>query len=62
MEVALIRQLKHENILPFYGVLSTVSDFCLVFPWCENGNIMEYVKRKPGINRFDLVGTLGQTP
>jgi len=57
-----MKQLKHENILPFYGVSTTVSDFCLVFPWYENGNIMEYVKRKPGVNQFDLVGTSGQTP
>jgi len=61
MEAVLISQLKHENILPFYGVSTTVSDFCLVFAWYKNGNIMEYVKRKPGVNRFDLVGTSGQT-
>ncbi|KAF9643437.1 hypothetical protein BDM02DRAFT_3123470 [Thelephora ganbajun] len=32
----------------------TVSDFCLVFPWYENGNTMDYVK-KPTVNRPDLL-------
>lgn len=56
-EVVLMMQLKHENILPFYGVSTTVSDFCLVFPWYGNGNIMDYLKGKPYINRFDLAST-----
>ena len=55
-------QLKHENILPFFGVSATVSDFCLVFPWYRSGNIMDYLKGKPDINRFDLVGVSRQTP
>ena len=50
-------QLKHENILPFYGVSMTVSDFCLVFPWYKNGNIMDYLKGGPNVNRFDLAST-----
>ena len=62
MEVVLIRQLKHDNIIPFYGVSTTVSNFCPIFPWYENGDIMEYLKRKPDANRFDLVGTFGRTP
>jgi len=50
-----MKQVKHDNLLPFYGVSTTVSDFCLVFPWYERGNIMDYLKKKPDINRFDLV-------
>ena len=57
-----MKQLKHGNILPFYGVSTTVSDLCLVFPWYENGNIMDYLKKKPSVNRFDLASTFGQTP
>ena len=56
----MIKLLTHDNIIPVYGVSTTVADFCQVSPWCENGNIMEYVKRKPGINRFDLGSTSGQ--
>lgn len=49
-----MKQMKHDNILPFHGVSTTFSDFCMVFPWYENGNIMDYLKKKPDTNRFDL--------
>jgi len=55
-EVVLMKHwLEHKNILPFYGVSTTVSDFCLVFPWYSNGNIMEYLKENPDINQFKLL-------
>ena len=50
-------RLKHDNIRPFYGVSTIDSDFCLVFPWYENGNIIEYLKKTPDANRFVLVST-----
>ena len=55
-----MKQIEHGNILPFYGVSTTVADFCLVFPWCGNGSIVEYLKRNPDINRFTLVSMLEQ--
>jgi len=55
-----MKQLEHGNILPFYGVSTTVADLCLVFPWYENRNIMEYLKKNPEANRFDLVSTFKQ--
>ena len=60
--MALLKQLEHGNILPFYGVSTTVADFCLVSPWYENGNIVDYVKKKPDVNRFDLASAFGRTP
>jgi len=54
----LVKELEHGNILPFYGVSTTVADFCLVFPWYENGTIMEYLKRKSDVSRFALVSIL----
>jgi len=53
-----MKQLEHGNILPFYGVSAAITDFCLVFPWYENGNIMEYLKGNPDVSRFTLVSTL----
>lgn len=50
-----MNQRERDNIIPFYGVSTTVADFCLVFPWYENGNIMGYLKKRPGTNRFCLV-------
>jgi len=55
-----MKQLEHKNILPFYGVSTIASDFCLVFPWYENGNITEYLEKKPDINQFELASTLEQ--
>ena len=53
-----MKQLKHKNILPFYGVSTTVSEFCLVFPWYRNGNIMDYLKENPDTNQFELASTV----
>ena len=53
-----MKHLEHCNIVPLYGVSTTVADFCLVSPWYENGNIMEYLKKNPDVGRFGLVSTL----
>jgi len=55
-----MKQLKHDNIVPFLGVSTTVSDFCLVFPWYGKGNIMDYLKNNSDTNQFDLASTLRQ--
>jgi len=52
---------KHDNILPFYGVSTTVCDFSLVFPWCKNGDIKEYLKKNPYVDRYDLVSKFNRT-
>lgn len=56
-----MKWLKHKNILPFYGVSTTIAEFCLVFPWYGYGNIMDYLKNKPDTNRFALASALDQT-
>ena len=55
-----MKQFKHGNILPLYGVPTAVPDLCLVFPWYENGNIIDYLRKNPDSNRFGLVSTLRQ--
>ncbi|KAF9785465.1 kinase-like domain-containing protein [Thelephora terrestris] len=50
----LMKQIEHKNIIPFYGVSTTISDFCLVFPWYKNGDIEQYLKKNPDIDRYDL--------
>lgn len=57
-----MKHLEHGNIVPFYGVSTTVAVICLVSPWYENGNIVDYLKRKPDVNRFELVSTFGKAP
>ena len=56
-----MKQVDHENILPFYGMAaSTPFDFCLVFPWYENGGIMDYLKGNPDIDRYWLVSPISR--
>ena len=49
-ELVLWRRLSHPNVLPFYGVhfLDTTLEtrFCLVCPWMENGNVVEFLERQ----------------
>lgn len=56
-----MKQIEHDNILPFYGVSVTISDFSLVFPWYQNGNIKQYLKKNPGIDRYKLARTFKLT-
>ncbi|KAF9260003.1 kinase-like protein [Marasmius fiardii PR-910] len=48
MQEAIIwRQLNHQNLLPFMGIYyldSEQEQLCLVSPWMERGNLVEYLK------------------
>lgn len=57
-EALIWRQLCHPNLLPFFGVYYTEKRLCLVSPWMESGNVMQYLrKQSPDINRcLSLVG------
>ncbi|KAK1216068.1 hypothetical protein PQX77_021299 [Marasmius sp. AFHP31] len=58
-EAIVWRQLKHPNVLPFHGIYYSESEsqFCLVSPWMENGNLLQYLKatRTEKVNRLTLV-------
>ncbi|KIM82231.1 hypothetical protein PILCRDRAFT_71097, partial [Piloderma croceum F 1598] len=42
------RQLKHQNVLPFYGVFRLEDDrLCLASPWMRNGNIVHFLESAP---------------
>ncbi|KAL0059673.1 Guanine nucleotide-binding protein alpha-2 subunit [Marasmius tenuissimus] len=45
-EAIMWRQLNHRNVLPFLGIfyLKDDSQFCLISPWMENGNLLQYLK------------------
>ena len=60
-EVVLMKQEEHDHILPFYGVSEGISEFCLVFPLYQNGNIMEYLEKNPTTDRSDLASTFQLT-
>lgn len=54
--------LRHQNVLPFYGVFhgnaqsqSKKPRLYMVFPWRENGNLLDYVRNNPGVDKDHLL-------
>ncbi|KAG7097312.1 hypothetical protein E1B28_004673 [Marasmius oreades] len=57
-EAIVWRQLKHPNLLPFLGVYHLDDNrhqFCLVSPWMENGNLVQFTKDNLDIPYYSLV-------
>ncbi|KAJ7040995.1 kinase-like domain-containing protein [Mycena alexandri] len=45
-EALIWRQLCHPNLLPFFGLYYIENRLCLVSPWMENGNVMQYLQKQ----------------
>ncbi|TDL24388.1 kinase-like protein, partial [Rickenella mellea] len=57
-EAIIWRQLKHPNILPFHGVFKGDHNFdrlCLISPWMDAGNVMDYLRNNPNSHRLSLL-------
>ncbi|KAF9648296.1 kinase-like protein [Thelephora ganbajun] len=54
-EVVGWKWLRHDNILPFVGVLHTPPLISIVSEQMENGNIMNFVRSHPKYNRLHLL-------
>ncbi|KAL5504910.1 hypothetical protein ACEPAH_7573 [Sanghuangporus vaninii] len=56
----LCASMQHPNIVEFKGVaISEKLGACLVFPWMENGNSLDYIQENPNALRFPIIyGTL----
>ena len=53
-EAMIWRDLNHPNIVPFMGVHGFEGDrkqMCLVSPWMENGNLLQFLKGNPEVDR-----------
>lgn len=60
-EAVIWRQLCNPNVLPFFGIYYLEKRLCLVSPWMENGNIMEFLaKDSPNTERLPLVSTYSE--
>ncbi|KAJ7267300.1 kinase-like domain-containing protein, partial [Mycena rebaudengoi] len=46
-EALIWRQLSHPNLLPFFGLYYWDRRLCLVSPWMENGNVLEFLRKTP---------------
>ena len=55
-EVVTWKTLQHPNILPLIGVTMSEGQFSMISNWMSNGNINEFVKANPNVNRLKLVG------
>ncbi|KAJ7875985.1 kinase-like domain-containing protein [Mycena leptocephala] len=54
-EALIWRQLHHPNLLPFFGLYYLENRLCLVSPWMENGNVMEFLRKDPDTDRLSLI-------
>ncbi|KAJ8083200.1 Rho guanine nucleotide exchange factor [Marasmius tenuissimus] len=58
-EAIVWRQLNHPNVLPFLGIfyLKDDSQFCLISPWMDHGNLLQYLKatRRADVDHLVLV-------
>ena len=43
------KRLKHENVLPFYGVDTSLFALALVYEWGQKENIVKYLKSNPNL-------------
>lgn len=53
-EINVLKQLRHENIVRFVGVCTSVRHLCIVTELCENGDLYDYMRkvRKPSFGRL----------
>ena len=49
------KYLRHPNVLPLIGVTMTETQFAMVSEWMVNGNIREFVRAHPDVDRLGLV-------
>ena len=52
------KSLLHPNVLPLMGVATTETRFTMVSEWMVHGNINDFVKTHPDVDRLRLVGFL----
>ena len=49
------KTLRHPNVLPLIGVTMSEGHFAMISEWMMNGNINDFVKTHPDVNRLELV-------
>ena len=49
------KRLGHKNIVPLLGI--TPNPLQLISEWMTGGDLTEYIKKHPGIDRLGLVNT-----
>ncbi|KAG6883011.1 hypothetical protein C0992_009984 [Termitomyces sp. T32_za158] len=54
-EAILWSQLRHLNVLPFYGLYWYKNQVCLISPWMDKGDVREYLKTENNADPVLLV-------
>ena len=49
------KYLQHPNVLPLIGALMSENRFAMVSEWMPYGNINQFIKEYPKVNRLTLV-------
>ena len=52
------KTLQHPNVLPLIGVTMTKTQFAMISEWMVNGNINDFAKAHPDVDRLGLVSFL----
>ncbi|CAE6489937.1 unnamed protein product [Rhizoctonia solani] len=47
-------KLRHKNILETCGIAQFKGGIALLAPWMENGTVMEYIRKRPKVDRLKL--------
>lgn len=55
-EGAVLKQPRHEYILPFFGYCVPMDSLCIVTLWADHGSLRSYLMRYPFADRLLLVG------
>ena len=55
------KTLRHPNVLPLIGVTMSEGHFAMISEWMMNGNINDFVKTHPDVNRLELVSLSFET-
>ncbi|KAF9232651.1 kinase-like domain-containing protein [Melanogaster broomeanus] len=54
-EIEIWRELRHDHIVPFYGASTLSSPPYIVSRYMKNGNLVQYLSRRPVSNRMKLL-------
>ncbi|KXN92901.1 hypothetical protein AN958_08045, partial [Leucoagaricus sp. SymC.cos] len=57
-ELALLAHISHPNIIPLYGAFLSAEPnprICIVSPWMENGDLVDYLRNFPLTSRIPLM-------
>ncbi|KAK1233897.1 hypothetical protein PQX77_002920 [Marasmius sp. AFHP31] len=60
-EAIVWQQLQHPNLLPFLGMYHldrAREELCLVSPWMERGNLLQYLRNTPQESAYDIASGL----